>query len=124
MIIFMVPVGFYTKFYSGPFSEWVHNSLGGVIYVIFWSLLFYLLAPNVNPLKIASSVFIITCILEFMQLWHPPFLEVVRKNFLGRALIGSSFSWLDMVHYIIGFFISYSFIILLRKIETGNSGMS
>jgi len=37
-----------------------------------------------------------------LQLWHPPFLELIRSTFWGRALIGTSFSWWDFPHYIFG----------------------
>jgi hypothetical protein len=116
-LIVIIPIGFYTKFYSGPASEWVNNSLGGILYVIFWSLLFFLLAPKVNPIKIASIVFILTCTLEFLQLWHPNILESFRSNFLGRTILGSSFSWLDFLHYFVGFIISFALIKHFYKTE-------
>jgi hypothetical protein len=40
--------------------------------------------------------------LELLQLWHPPLLEVVRSTFLGHALIGSGFQWSDLPHYAAG----------------------
>lgn len=119
-LLVIVPIGFFTKFYSGAASEWVNDSLGGILYVIFWSLLVFLLAPKVNPLKIASIIFIITCILEFLQLWHANILEIIRSNFLGRTIIGSSFSWLDLPHYLIGAIISYMLIRYLGKMEIKN----
>jgi hypothetical protein len=47
-------------------------------------------------------VFIVTCILEFLQLWHPPFLEWIRNYFLGRTIIGNSFSKSDFLYYFFG----------------------
>jgi hypothetical protein len=116
-LLIIVPIGFYTKFYSGPAAEWVNDSLGGILYVIFWAILFFLFAPKVNPLKIVSIVFVMTCILEFFQLWHPNFLEIIRSNFLGRTIIGSSFSWLDFLHYFIGAIMSFALIKYLSKVE-------
>ena len=116
-LIILIPVGLLTKSYSGPASLWVNYSLGGILYVIFWSLFFSVLLPKTKPLKIALSVFIITCILECFQLWHPSFLESIREHFLGRALLGTSFSWLDMLHYLIGFFISFILLTGFHRIE-------
>jgi hypothetical protein len=52
--------------------------------------------------KIPVSVFIITCALEFLQLWHPWFLEKIRSYYFGSALIGTTFTWWDFPHYAIG----------------------
>jgi len=113
-IAIVIPMGFYSKFYDGPASSWVNNSLGGVLYVIFWSLLFSVLIAGAKPWKIVIWVFLITCLLEILQLWHPPFMEAIRSTFIGVTLIGNSFSWLDMVHYVIGSLVSLGLLKILR----------
>jgi hypothetical protein len=118
VLLAVVTVGFYTKFYSGPFSAWVNDSLGGLFYIIFWSLLLYLLFPKVKPIRIVAIVFIITCALEVLQLWHPYFLEIIRSNFLGQTILGSSFSWFDFPYYLVGAGISVFIINHLNKFET------
>ena len=103
LIILIVPLGFACKFYTGPGSLWVQNSLGGVFYEIFWCLIAALFLINKSsPVRIAVWVFVITSILEVMQLWHPSFLEWIRDTFIGRTLIGTSFVWSDFLYYIIG----------------------
>jgi hypothetical protein len=90
-LLIIVPASFYTKFYSGPASAWVNNSLGGVLYVVFWSLLLFLLRPKIGPGRIALAVFIATCAIETLQLRHHPFLEAVRGNFIGATILGDTF---------------------------------
>lgn len=102
LLAVITPLGFYTKFYRGPAQEWVSNSLGGFFYVVFWCLFFFVLSPGVRPWVIALTVLLITCLLEFSQLWHPPFLEAIRSHFLGRALIGNEFQWSDFLYYLVG----------------------
>jgi hypothetical protein len=46
-------------------------------------------------------VLAITCALEVLQLWHPPFLQAIRSTFAGRALIGTTFVWWDFIYYIV-----------------------
>jgi hypothetical protein len=101
-IALITPLGFYSKFYRGPGSHWVNNSLGGVLYVVFWSLIVSVIFKRARPWTIASMVLLVTCTLEALQLWHPGFLEVIRSTFIGVTLIGNSFSWLDMLHYLVG----------------------
>jgi len=101
-LILIIPTGFYSKFYRGPAAGWVNDSLGGVFYEIFWCLLILLFLPRVKPWIIALSVLVVTCILEFMQLWHPPLLELLRSNFIGRTLLGTTFTWTDFPYYFFG----------------------
>lgn len=110
----IIPLGFCTKFYAGPWEHWVNNSLGGVLYVIFWSLLLCLLLPRINRWKVTVAVFMITCALEFLQLWHPDFLEWVRSSFIGATLIGNSFVWSDLLYYLFGFLSSLGILQLLH----------
>ncbi|MDZ7724026.1 MAG: DUF2809 domain-containing protein [candidate division KSB1 bacterium] len=120
-LVLLIPVGLATKAYTGPLGQWVNHSLGGIIYVIFWSLFLYLLYSKGHPLIIAGIIFLITCILEFAQLWHPAWLEQLRQSFLGRAMLGTSFSWLDYVHYLIGFVISAGLMTVLKQVRQKHS---
>ena len=102
MILFLVPVGFLSKIYSGPGQLWVNHSLGGVLYEIFWCLVVSGFRPALKAKKIALGVFCVTCMLEFMQLWHPAFLESFRRLFIGRTLLGTTFTWTDFPYYFLG----------------------
>ncbi|MBD3391606.1 MAG: DUF2809 domain-containing protein [Chitinivibrionales bacterium] len=98
----LVPVGFASKFYTGWGAPWVNNSLGGVLYVIFWCLAIFVLFPQERPSAIAAAVFTATSLLEILQLWHPSFLESIRSTFVGATLIGTTFVWSDFFYYAIG----------------------
>jgi hypothetical protein len=98
----VVPAGYYGKRYRGPGAHWVNDSLGGVFYEILWCLVLAILLPRWKPARIATVVLIATCILEFLQLWHPPLLEWLRSFFLGRTILGSYFDWTDFPYYFAG----------------------
>lgn len=110
----ITPLGFYSKFYTGPASHWVNNSLGGMLYVVFWSLFLSAIFLKARPWIIATVVLLVTCALEFLQLWHPRFLEAIRSTFFGATLIGNSFSWLDLIHYLFGALASIGLLEVLR----------
>jgi hypothetical protein len=98
----LVPLGFSTKFYSGPFEPWVRNSAGGILYEMFWIWLIGLIRYPRRPWIAGVAVFAATAGLEFSQLWHAPFLENIRGTFPGRTLIGTSFTWIDLPYYAVG----------------------
>jgi hypothetical protein len=101
-LVVIVPTGFYSKWYRGPGAHWVNDSLGGVFYVIFWCVVFSFCLPTVRAARIALAVLAATCCLEFLQMWHPPFLEFLRSFFIGRTILGSSFDWYDFPYYFLG----------------------
>ncbi len=114
-MLIIAPLGIYSKFYNGQAARWVNDSLGGVLYVIFWCLFAFLFLSNTKPWKIATVVFAVTCFLEFLQLWHPTFLEFLRSNFIGRTILGTSFTWSDFPYYLVGCAIGWLWIKSLQK---------
>jgi len=105
MIIILVAVGLIgigTKLYRGRFETWFHLYAGGIVYEVFWIVLFGAIFARARPGRIAISVFVVTCALEFLQLYHPPVLEAIRSNFFGRALIGNGFDPWDFLYYVVG----------------------
>lgn len=110
MIILITPLGFLSKFYTGPASDWVNNSLGGVFYVIFWILAVFLIRPYWKPILIAVGVLIATSFLECTQLVNHPALSAIRSTFIGRTIIGSTFNPSDFVYYLAGCAIGLAFL--------------
>jgi len=114
-LLIIIPLGFATKFYHGIYANWVNNSLCGVFYEIFWCLVIFFIFFRLSPFRIVIIVFIVTSALEFTQLYKAPFLETVRKNFIGRMLIGNSFTWTDFLYYLIGCILAYFLINSILK---------
>jgi len=101
-ILVLVPLGVGTKFYGGPGAGWVQAHAGGVLYVVFWTLVVLGGWPRLSPWTAAGAVLVATSILEGLQLWQPPLLEAIRDTFVGHAVLGSTFSWADLPHYVVG----------------------
>lgn len=99
----VTPLGFWCKSYCGAGAWWFGDYGGGVMYEIFWCLVFFLFFYKESHItKIAVSVLVVTCLLETLQLWHPVFLQQVRMTFLGRTLLGTTFVWWDFPYYVLG----------------------
>ena len=117
ILVVLVPVGFYTKLYIGPAKNWINDSLGGVFYELFWMLLLWLFFPKISIIKNAIIVFLYTSILEFLQLWHPPFLNSLRSHFIGVTILGNSFVPSDFFYYLFGCIIGYFVLTYLARIS-------
>lgn len=104
LIIIIIPLGLLSKQYHGLGASWINDFSGDILYEVFWCLflsLFFVPSRQVI-LKIAMSVFIITCIIEISQLWQTGFLIWIRSHTIGKLLLGTTFSWLDFPHYLLG----------------------
>ncbi len=112
----VTPAGFLSKSYAGAGHKWFNDYGGGLLYEVFWCLVVFFFVPKKKyATTIAVVVLLITCILETLQLWHPPFLQLVRSYYLGRALIGTTFVWWDFPHYFLGCFIGWLCMRIISK---------
>jgi len=106
-LLLVTPAGFLTKFalpawLGGAAGRWCNLYGAAVLYEVFWVLVLAVLSPRLGPRRSATGVFLATCVLEFLQRWHAPWLDDLRRTFLGAALLGNGFDWLDFPHYALG----------------------
>jgi Protein of unknown function (DUF2809) len=84
-LLIILPLGIYTKFYTGIGEEWIGDYSGDIFYEICWCLLIFVLIPKHKRQQaiawIPVWVFLVTCGLEFLQLWQTPILQIARSFF-------------------------------------------
>ena len=115
-LIILIPLGLGSKIYTGMGENWINNYLGGVIYEIFWCLFFFWFFPRKqNIILIPVLVLIITSLIEILQLWKNPFLETIRKFTIGKLLLGTTFSWWDFPHYLLGCVLGFIWLYLINN---------
>ncbi|MBW4580968.1 MAG: DUF2809 domain-containing protein [Tildeniella nuda ZEHNDER 1965/U140] len=98
----IVSIGYAIRFAQAPTFVWLNDAIGSIAYEIFWILFAAFLSPRTSLRAIAIGVCLATCGLEWLQLWHPPFLEAARATLAGRLVLGNTFSWLDFPPYVMG----------------------
>ncbi|MGF1491517.1 MAG: DUF2809 domain-containing protein [Microcoleaceae cyanobacterium] len=97
-----IVLGLASKFYNGPLENWVNDSFSSIFYEMCWAFLVAFVWPALTLIQIAVGVFVLTCGLEILQLWHPPFLEAIRATLLGRLILGTTFVATDFLYYGVG----------------------
>ncbi|MEG3841535.1 DUF2809 domain-containing protein [Microcoleus sp. herbarium14] len=108
-------VGLTSEFYSGPGREFFNDYFGDFLYQSFLILLIIFIFPELSPAKTAWRVFIFNCIIEFSQLWKPPFLQAIRTTLFGRLFLGSGFSWEDFIGYILGCILGWVLVVWVKR---------
>jgi len=73
---------------------------------VFWALLVFLILAIVKPAwstrRLAILAFGISCLDEVSQLYQAPWINSIRATAFGHIVLGSSFSWLDILAYAVG----------------------
>jgi hypothetical protein len=121
-LLVIIPTGFAAKLARpwSPPDSWMRDHGAGALYEVFWVLAAFLVWPTERASRrIPWFIFIVTCVLEFLQLWHPPLLEAIRATFIGRTLIGTTFDWWDFPPYAIGSFLGWVWIRLTLRLLRG-----
>jgi hypothetical protein len=120
-LLIVTAMGFFFKYYSGFGREWFNNYGAAIFYEMFWCLVaFWFFRRPAAVFWIPLWVFVITCILEFLQLWHPFFLEQFRATLIGKWLIGTTFAGWDFPHYILGCFLGWLWLRILDQRNYAN----
>lgn len=115
LIVIITALGFSTKLVPHVEAPWLSNQLAGLFYVTELSLILYLFFPEHFIILLVIAAFLLTSLVEFMQLWHPAFLEPIRSSFLGHTIIGSTFSWLDFPWYVGGAVLGWLLLKWIKK---------
>jgi hypothetical protein len=115
LIVIITALGFSAKLVPHGEATWLSNQLAGLFYVTELSLILYLFFPEHFIILLVIAAFLLTSMVEFMQLWHPAFLEPIRSSFLGHTIIGSTFSWLDFPWYVGGAVLGWLLLRWVRK---------
>lgn len=68
----------------------------------------------------AIAVFLFACLVEMLQYFHLVQRLGIQKNTLARIIIGTSFSWMDIVAYAIG----TSIVLLAEHLPAGTKTAS
>jgi hypothetical protein len=99
-LLLIVPLGLFIKYFPpDPLRHWGRWHGGAVVYEVFWALAAGWVWPRAPAWRIGAAVFAATCALEFAQLWHPRWLQAVRRTLPGRMLIGTTFDPTDFPYY-------------------------
>ncbi|WP_332854086.1 ribosomal maturation YjgA family protein [Duganella sp. S19_KUP01_CR8] len=71
-----------------------------------WAMMVYLACSFIRPAaatgRLAASALAISYLDELSQLYQAPWINTIRATTAGHLVLGSAFSWYDMLAYTIG----------------------
>jgi len=93
------------------FGKYPGDALWALAVFFGWMFLF----PRKSVWNIAAVAFALSCLVEVSQLYQAPWLNDIRKTTLGHLVLGSTFSWWDIVAYGVGILLGVTFDCAIRR---------
>jgi len=85
-----------------PLPNFITKYGGDALWAMVVFLCFGLCFPRCSTVQIALAAAGFAWAVEFMQLYHADWIDVVRSTRFGRLVLGTTFNSPDLVAYIIG----------------------
>ena len=115
LLVLIFITALYTKAYKGDYQVLINNHIGGVLYVMFGTLVFSVLIPAMKAYKTVLLALGITCLLEFIQWMQIPFMVELTRIKTFAYLFGSSFNWGDFIYYFIGAVVGWLVLLTIKE---------
>ncbi len=98
----VVALGLASRRYPGLFPEFLGKYPGDALraLMVFCGLGF--IGPGTSTLRLAVYALLISYADEFSQLYQAPWINAIRATAVGHLILGSTFSWFDMLAYTVG----------------------
>lgn len=114
-IILIIPLGYSVRFAKDLGLPLLQDIVGSLAYQILLMFLIAFFYPRASLVKVAVWVCLSSCVLELLQLWQPPLLQAIRATWLGRIVLGNTFTVSDFPPYAVGSFLGWLGLKWLRR---------
>jgi hypothetical protein len=114
-IVLIIPLGYSVRFSTSLGLPLLQDIIGSLAYQILLMFLIAFFYPRVSLVKIAVWVCVASCVGELLQLWQPPLLQTIRATWIGRIVLGNTFTVLDFPPYVVGSFLGWLGLRWLRR---------
>ena len=92
-----------------------------------WALMVFLgwglIKPRTSSFHIAALALATSCIVEFSQLYQAPWINSIRSTTPGHLVLGSTFSWLDILAYSVGVLLGLliEYLVITTRLTIGST---
>lgn len=88
----------YPSLLPALFGKYPGDALWALMVLLGWALV----SPRLGTGKLAFFALVTSCAVEFSQLYQAAWINAIRSTTVGHLVLGSTFSWFDMLAYSVG----------------------
>ena len=98
----VIVVGLASRKFAWLLPPLLHKNAGDILWATMVFLACGLLFPRLSTGRIAFFASVFSLGIELAKFCHAPWLETVRATTLGRLVFGYTFSWSNLLCYLVG----------------------
>jgi len=98
----VIALGLSSRRWSYVLPAILHKNAGDGLWALMVFLLVGFLFPSRSTVWTALVALAFSAADEFSQIYHAPWIDAIRATTVGHLVLGSGFSWTDMLDYVIG----------------------
>jgi hypothetical protein len=102
ILLIVIVAGLASRKYPWLLPSCLGKYPGDALWALAAFVIWGLILPRTNTLKIAGLAFITAFVDELSQLYHAPWIDTIRNTTPGHLILGFSFSWYDILAYAVG----------------------
>ena len=101
-IVATIALGLGSRKITGLFPAVLGKYPGDALWslMVYWGIAWFI--PNTSIKKVGVLALLVAYADEISQLYQAPWFNAIRRTPVGHLVLGSAFSWLDMLAYTVG----------------------
>lgn len=101
-VVAVIILGLASRKFPALFPAFLGKYPGDALWALMMFLLVGIAFPRRSTAWVAVVALAISFAVEFSQLFQAPWIDAIRRTTLGALVLGSGFSWVDMIAYTVG----------------------
>lgn len=102
ILLLVIAAGLASRKYPQVLPSFLGKYPGDALWALAAFVLWGLILPKASTTHVALLAILTSVIDELSQLYHAPWIDAIRSTTLGHLLLGFSFSWFDILAYMVG----------------------
>jgi Protein of unknown function (DUF2809) len=98
----VVPVGLASRRYADFLPEFIATYAGDTLWAVMAFLAVGFAFPRWSTARVSEAALLLSYADEISQLYHAPWIDNLRRTWLGGLMLGFGFLWSDILCYTIG----------------------
>lgn len=107
LVVITIAAGLASRHYPAVLPAWVYLYLGDALWAFMVFLLFGLIFPWKSTRWVTVAALAFSYSIEISQLYHAPWIDALRGNPIGGAVLGFGFLWSDIICHTLGVAFGY-----------------
>jgi glycopeptide antibiotics resistance protein len=119
LYLLIIPIGYSTRKMAHLYHPFIAEHGGDALWAAMFVFLFRSIWPSTKLWKVMLYSYLLCIAIEVSELYHAPWIDDIRRTFLGKMILGWGFLWGDFVRYLCGVLFAW-FIATLADKYTSN----